>query len=185
MNKEEYSRSHQVGKYKFYRCVQKLLKDWMIENNITEEICDVHHRNDTEECRKYNEEHYELWGFEFDEATNEYRFELGKFVQFMTHGEHARYHQLNQSDVEREKRSNAVKGSNNPFFGKHHSDIARQKMSIARKGKSLTNEHKKSMCESMQVKVKLYEKYKSCGGTLVWNDFRRALANNEIDIDRL
>ena len=58
-------------------------------------------------------------------------------------------------------------------------------MSATHKGKSFTNEHRKSMSENMQARAKLYEKYKSCGGTLVWNDFRRALANNEIDIDRL
>ena len=169
---------------KYYKYVHKLLNDWKIENNITTR-CDVHHRDDTMECINYNNEHYNLWGCEVDENGN-YSFTLGKYVLFMTCTEHMRYHRLNQSDAEREKRrSNALKGGNSSFFGKHHSAIARQKMSIARKGKSITDEHKKRIRESTQVKARLYEKYKLCGGTLLWNDFRRALANNEIDIDRL
>ena len=168
---------------KYYKYVHKLLNDWKIENNITTR-CDVHHRDDTMECINYNNEHYNLWGCEVDENGN-YSFTLGKYVLFMTCTEHMRYHRLNQSDAEKENRSNALKASNNPFFGHTHSAIARQKMSVARKGKSFTDEHKKSIRESMQVRAKLYEKYKSCGGTLVWNDFIRALANNEIDVDRL
>jgi hypothetical protein len=58
----------------------------MIDNNYTCR-CVVHHRDDTEECRKYNEEHYERWGFNEDGT-----FEYGKYVIFMINTEHSAHH---------------------------------------------------------------------------------------------
>lgn len=121
MNKSEYYNS----KHKHYECykqVQKLLKNWKTENNITER-CIVHHRDDTEECIKYNEEHYELWGFELDENNN-LKFEYGKYVIFMTHIEHSSYHNA---------------GENNPNYGKHHSAETRAKMSASHIGEKNWN----------------------------------------------
>lgn len=59
MNRKEYLESNNKT-YAYYVKVQQLLKDWKAENNINE-TCVVHHRDDTEECIKYNNEHYELW----------------------------------------------------------------------------------------------------------------------------
>ena len=46
-----------------------------------------HHLRDTEEQRKYNDEHYEYWGFNQDGT-----FEYGKYVIFITIEEHAKIH---------------------------------------------------------------------------------------------
>ena len=59
MNKEEYynnSAAHNTSERKY---VQELLRQWKSDNHYDCK-CVVHHRDDTEECRKYNEEHYEL-----------------------------------------------------------------------------------------------------------------------------
>lgn len=97
-----------------------------------------HHLRDTEEQRKYNDEHYELWGFEIDEDGNEH-FEYGKYIIFMTQEEHNRLHA--GSEETRKKRSEALKGENNPMYGKpgtrlgvKHTDAAKQKDSIAHLG---------------------------------------------------
>ena len=50
-----------------------------------------HHLRDTEEQRKYNNEHYELWGFEIDKNGNEH-FEYGKYIIFITKEEHSKIH---------------------------------------------------------------------------------------------
>ena len=62
MNKKEYYQNSNSRKpyTHLYKYVQSLLKDWKANNNYVCK-CVVHHRDDTEECRKYNEEHYELW----------------------------------------------------------------------------------------------------------------------------
>lgn len=50
-----------------------------------------HHLRDTEEQRKYNDEHYEMFGFEIDEDGNEH-FEYGKYIIFVTPEEHSKLH---------------------------------------------------------------------------------------------
>lgn len=87
---------------------------------------DIHHLRDTEEQRRYNDEHYELWGHNLDGT-----FEYGKYVVFWTHEHHIKYHAL--SDETRAKISAANKGENNGMFGKHPSKESREKMSIAQK----------------------------------------------------
>lgn len=148
MNKNEYYNSRHKC-YKYYKLVQKLIKDWKTENNITER-CVVHHRDDTEGVRAYNEAHYELWGFEIDENGN-LNFKLGKYVQFMTHIAHSSYHNT---------------GENHPMYGKHHTEEARVKMSESnthhRKGKHHTEEARVKIstshigkCHSDETKTKM------------------------------
>ena len=60
-------------------------------------------------------------------------------------------------------------GSNNPFYGKQHSDEVREKISACQK-------------RVMEKLSKLYKQYKQEGGDLSWNSFRHAFANNEINI---
>lgn len=81
-----------------------------------------HHLRDTDEQRKYNDEHYELWGFEIDKNGNEH-FEYGKYIIFVTKEEHVEIHKC--SEETREKLS----GENNGMYGKHHSEEAKKKMS--------------------------------------------------------
>ena len=118
-----------------------------------------HHLRDTEEQRKYNDEHYEMWGFEIDENGNE-QFIYGKYVIFVTPEEHHRIHLVSAETRKKlslnsarywlgkkrhpgtvkklklswttERRERARKnnlGEKNPMYGKHPSDETREKMS--------------------------------------------------------
>lgn len=126
MNKEEYRNNTAYERYcdinhrnKYYKHVQKLLRGWKIKNGISSsQKCVVHHIDDNEEARIYNYEHYELWGCEIDENGG-LKFEYGKYVVFMTLEDHVSYHQA---------------GAKNAWYGKHHSEETRQKMSESRKG---------------------------------------------------
>ena len=130
MNKQDYYNSKGKCK-KYYRQAQKLLKNWKAENNITER-CVVHHRDDTDEVIEYNEEHYELWGFNEDGT-----FEPGKYVQFMTQSEHNKHHLTGK-----------YIGADNPFYNCHHTDEQRNKWSLERKGRKLTEEWKQHISEN-------------------------------------
>ena len=152
MNRQEWLQSK--GKCNnHHKQVQKLLKEWKLENNI-QERCVVHHRDDTEECIKYNNEHYELWGFNKDST-----FEYGKYVVFMTDSEHARYHNMGKrlseetkeklrlankgkklSEETKTKISVANKGENHPFYGKHLSEETKNKISNTKKGHAVSEE---------------------------------------------
>lgn len=148
MNKQEYRKTVDPRKDPIYKKVHEELGKWKKENNITER-CIVHHRDDTEEVRAYNEAHYERWGF--DEDGN---FTEGKYVQFLTRAEHARHHRTGKmlSDITKEKISAAnkgryvsaetraklstvSKGENNPMYGKHHTKETKEKISIINKEK--------------------------------------------------
>lgn len=190
MNKKEYSNSKIFRRNIEYKQVQSLLKDWKSKNNIVE-LCDVHHRDDTEECIKYNNEHYELWGHEIDEIGN-LKFEPGKYVQFLTHVEHSRYHNAgnknpfygkkhtretcakisaankvkHMSDEAKKKISIATTGENNPFYGKKHSNEVKAKISAQQKGYSL-----------------LWNVYKSNDGAKSYNEFRKAVKSGDITFE--
>ena len=103
MNREEYLEHGQPKKPKV---VMDAFETWKLANNITER-CDVHHRDDTEETRKYNTEHYERWGCNEDGT-----FEEGKYVIFMTSAEHTAYHRTGKkfSEEHRAKLSAVQKG---------------------------------------------------------------------------
>lgn len=199
MNRQEYLNSKHVHN-SYYKRVQYLLKEWKLENNITER-CDVHHRDDSDECIKYNNDHYELWGFNEDGT-----FELGRYVQFMTATEHARYHHIGNknhmygkrvSEETKAKMSAAHKGENNHFYGKHHTNEARAKITAANLGRTLSEETKakisttlkgKKRSEENKAKLRahmkaikfLYDMYKRNGGNIKWNDFQKALATGDI-----
>lgn len=81
-----------------------------------------HHLRDTEEQRKYNDEHYELWGFEIDEDGNEH-FEYGKYVIFVTKEEHAEIHKC--SEETRKKRSKSmISYCSNENVREHRREVA-------------------------------------------------------------
>ena len=54
-------------------------------------------------------------------------------LQWLTKEEHQQLHSY--SEVTKRRRSEALKGEKHPFYGKHHSEEAKQKMSAALKGK--------------------------------------------------
>ena len=201
MNRQEYANSRMAHRNLAYKQARKLLKEWQLEKNITD-TCVIHHRDDTEETCAYNEEHYELWGFNLDGT-----FEYGKYVIFMTQAEHARYHGIGRvysketrAKISRARKGN-YKGDKSSMYGKHHSaeakakisaankgrqfsDETRAKMSAASKGRQLSDETRakiSAISKSNLLGVKLlYDTYKSNGGTKKWNDFQKALKTGDI-----
>ena len=120
------------------REIQKSLKYNSDPNAITR-----HHLRDTEEQRKYNDEHYELWGFEIDENGNEH-FEYGKYIVFMTPEEHTKLHHV--SEETRLKLSNSLHLFYQTDEGKlsaklRMTDAVKSKISASVKA-TMTEEHK-------------------------------------------
>jgi hypothetical protein len=89
----------------------------------------IHHLRDTEEQRKYNDEHYELWGHNLDGT-----FEYGKYVTFVTEEWHSDYHK--HSEETRKKMSDSRKGEKCYWYGKHRDTTTKEKLNIACKGKT-------------------------------------------------
>lgn len=117
-----------------------------------------HHLRDTEEQRKYNDEHYELWGFEIDENGNEH-FEYGKYVIFVTKEEHLEIHR--RSDETRKK----ISGSNIKFWSDHPE--RRIEQSIKYSGENHPN-YGKHLSEDVIEKIRKSNKDR-------WNDELREL----------
>ena len=135
MNRKEWKEFCKVNPKEGYRWYNKarnklLSKEFESDERTDKDARVIHHLIETEEQRKYNDEHYELFGFEVDENGNE-SFEYGKYVVFWTKEHHIKYH--NVSEVTRKKLSLARLGSKNHFFGKTHSDESRLKISISQK----------------------------------------------------
>lgn len=89
----------------------------------------MHHRDDTEETRQYNKEHYELWGFNLDGT-----FEYGRYIVFMTRADHMRHHRT---------------GVVSPSRGKHRSEETKERMRVNSshywKGKQFSDEHRRKI----------------------------------------
>ena len=101
-----------------------------------------HHLRDTEEQRKYNDEHYELWGFEIDENGNEH-FEYGKYIVFLTPEEHNKLHAV--SEETRNILRQRMLGDSNKMRGKKHSEESKRKMSNKKKGHRLSKETREKL----------------------------------------
>lgn len=107
-----------------------------------------HHLRDTEEQRKYNDEHYELWGFEIDENGNEH-FEYGKYMIFVTYEEHTKLHHV--SEETRLKLSNSLKMFYTTDEGKLNAklrmtDAVKSKISTSVKA-TMTEEHRQLLSD--------------------------------------
>ena len=107
-----------------------------------------HHLRDTEEQRKYNDEHYELWGFEIDENGNEH-FEYGKYVIFVTHEEHTKLHHV--SEETRLKLSDSLRKFYKTDEGKLNAklrmtDAVKSKISTSVKA-AMTEEHRQLLSD--------------------------------------
>ena len=172
MNKEQYYANTDwfaVNRHnEHYKLVHKELTKWKNEHCITAK-CIVHHRTDTEETRKYNNEHYERWGCNEDGS-----FEYGKYVTFMTQGQHNTEHFTNHvfSDAYRAKMSESTSGEKNGMFGKKHTAATKAILSAKKK-------------KYMKAATYLYRVYKENDGKLLWCDFQRALKNGEITFNSM
>ena len=120
MNRKEWKDLCKIDKsaaYHYYNIVRDRLLSREFESleNCDKDAKVIHHLRDTEEQRKYNDEHYELFGINLDGA-----FEYGKYVVFWTKEHHNSYH--HQSDETKVKRANSNRG-------KKRSNETRAKMS--------------------------------------------------------
>lgn len=198
-----------MNNYQYYKLVHEKLKEWKIHNNINER-CVVHHRDDTEETCKYNNEHYYRWGCDEDGS-----FEYGKYVVFMTRREHIKHHHTGAKRSEEicrhisesrkgqytDKQREAFEslharqtGINNPMYGRRHTEESRRKMSEHSKGqisafkgkhhseqvKSILSDAQRAYQEKMH---KLFDTYKALNGNLKYRAFCKAIKSGEISLD--
>ena len=133
MNQKEWKSCEKYsGKYIWHNRVRSIQKS--LQYNPDPNATVIHHLRDTEEQRKYNDEHYELWGFEIDENGADH-FEYGKYVIFVTKEEHSKIH--SQSEETRKKIS---ENNAKPALGKHLSDEAKHHLSVINTGKRHSRE---------------------------------------------
>lgn len=125
MNQKEWKTSGRFkGKFEWYNKTRKIQKSLRYEQDPNANV--IHHLRDTEEQRRYNDEHYELWGFEIDENGNE-SFEYGKYVVFWTKEYHDEYHRGSEETLH--KRSESLKG-------KHHTEETKKRLSETHSGEN-------------------------------------------------
>lgn len=140
--------------FTYYNNTRKIQKSLQCNND--QRANRIHHLRDTEEQRKYNDEHYELWGHNLDGT-----FEYGKYVIFVTEEWHNNYHKdsvetrnrkssaqflLWQDPVIREKRIAGI-------IGHETSQETRDKISAANSGRQFTEEHRKKLCIARRKRV--------------------------------
>lgn len=144
MNRKEWKELCKVDKAKAHYWYNKVKQKRLSKEFESLENCDkdakvIHHLRDTEEQRKYNDEHYEMFGFEIDENVNEI-FNYGKYVVFWTKEHHIEYHSHS------EETKNKISIGNK---GKKLSELHKMQVSLAKKGKRLSNETKRKISESV------------------------------------
>ena len=149
--------------FAYYNSTKELQRSLLYNSDQNATI--IHHLRDTEEQRKYNDEHYELWSFNLDGT-----FEYGKYVIFVTHEEHTNIHahlyetrskiseSLNNywTIEKRAEWSKKMSGNGNPFYGKHHSQETKEKLSGENNGmygKHLSEQARKAISEANKNKV--------------------------------
>lgn len=157
MNIKEWKLCDDTGKFEWYNKTRKIQR--YLQYNTDPSATVIHHLRDTEEQRKYNDEHYELWGHNLDGS-----FEYGKYVIFVTKEEHTEIHKCSEetrnkikeswTDDKRQTVSKKLLASNNPNYGKHFSKEHREKISASNKGKSHTESAREKI---RQMSIKLWE----------------------------
>ena len=166
MDQSEWKKSGRFhGKHEWYNKTRILQRS--LQFNTDDAAIVIHHLRDTEEQRKYNDEHYEYWGHNLDGT-----FEYGKYVIFVTKEEHANIHK--RSEETRQKISiNTKIAMDDPSIKeriiKAHKGISlseetKHKISISSKGKHsgenhpnygkhLSDETRKKISESEKGKI--------------------------------
>lgn len=117
MNQKEWkylcNKRKELLDFMYYNNTRKIQRSLKHNSDPAAKI--IHHLRDTEEQRKYNDEHYELWGHNLDGT-----FEYGKYVVFVTREQHIEIHR--DSYETKQNKSAAMRGENNHFYGKRHSE---------------------------------------------------------------
>ena len=185
MNRKEWKDFCKTDRSKAYYWYNKVTKKRISREFESDPRTDkdakvIHHLRDTEEQRKYNNEHYELFGFEIDENGNEH-FEYGKYVVFWTKEHHIEYHKHSEetrellskslkltfsteaqknkrsaqrrsewNDERRYKYSIMFSGENNGNYGKKASDELRKMLSESHKGIKPSKETRLKRSNSMK-----------------------------------
>ena len=154
---KELCKTNSKAAYFWYNKVKKILKSKEFESDERTDLnaTDIHHLRDTEEQRKYNDEHYEMFGYIIDENGND-QFNYGDYVVFWTKEHHDMYHHCSEetkrkisiankgrkrapfSEVHRKRISDSKKGKR----GKSHSEETKRKISNGNKGKIRTDEQR-------------------------------------------
>lgn len=188
MNRQDWCNNSIKHDHSFHKKAQTMCRKWKQDNGITC-TCVVHHRDDNDEVRAYNEAHYELWGFNEDGT-----FEYGKYVLFMTRSEHRTHHNLGKqnpscthpySEERRKRISQRMSGEGNPMYGKPRSEYVKQRSREAHLGTTLTAECKKKIALNNKTKyIKLlFDVYTQNGGRMKWQAFEHALKVGEITFE--
>lgn len=138
-----YLRDHnkELLDFTHYNKTRKIQKS--IQYNTDPSAKVIHHLRDTDEQRKYNDEHYELWGHNLDGT-----FEYGKYVIFVTEEWHSDYHKHSE-----ETRKKISEHSAKSMLGKHLSDDTKEKLRSANLGKTLSDETKQKISEGNKGKI--------------------------------
>ena len=123
MDQKEWKKSDKFpGKFEWYNKTRKIQKSLKYNSNPKSKV--IHHLRDTEEQRKYNDEHYELWGHNLDGT-----FEYGKYIIFVTKEKHAEIHKCSEETKMKMKENNT-----RSMLGRHHSESTKYSISNTLKG---------------------------------------------------
>ena len=130
--------------FTWYNKTHKILmsKEFESDERTDKNAKVIHHLQDTEEQRKYNDEHYGMFGFEIDEDGNEV-FNYGKYVVFWTKEHHNDYH---HSSAETARRI-SINGK-----GKHNvTDETREKLSLIMRNRVKDPEYIKKLSDAAKA----------------------------------
>lgn len=156
----QYNKDKSTLDFEYYNRTKEIQRS--LQFNTDKNATVIHHLIDTEEQRKYNDEHYELWGYNLDGT-----FEYSEYVIFVTHEEHVNIHKHSEETRNKiseslsnywtiEKRaewSKKISGDRNPFYGKHHIPGKFSGKNNGMYGKHLSEEHKQAISEANKNKV--------------------------------
>lgn len=122
--------------------LRKICAEYERVENYEEAVADneniwiMHHRNGV----RISKEELERLGLYYNRPPGEF--------MFLTKADHNRLHNVNARPETRKKLSDANKGENHPFYGKHLSEEIKKKISDSQKGKQLSEEHKNKISEN-------------------------------------
>lgn len=152
MNRKEWleaCKNHTPGIYKWYNECLKIRKS--LKYNDNPNATHKHHLFNTPEQIAYNNEHYEMWGFNLDGT-----FGYGKYIIFVTPEEHSALH--SESEITRQRKGDASRGEKNyfygtgPMLGKHFSEEHKIKIGEANTGKKRSDEARKNISNTQKGK---------------------------------